>query len=841
VKPGDAFEIRAPKCLDPDGRRSTRVGYFTAESIDEAAREVKALDDAGIAPGIYVLLNPVAPGLVGQSPNQISIGAAAAKDADILARRWLLIDVDPVRPSDTSSTDDELRAAESTALAVRDHLRSLGWPDPVFALSGNGYHMIYRVELPAEDQGLTRRLLQVLAAKFDSGRAKVDRSVHNPARITKLIGTMARKGPNHQDAGPDSRPHRRSMLIDVPQGVCVVPIALIDSLARTGGPPPMQTAATLPLRPPSHPGGPLPPGSHYVTTAFLSEVNQVRQATNGERNVTLNKAAFALGQFVATGRLDRAHVEAALLAATSLPEQEARSTIASGLKGGMQNPRPPEKPRAKLSPPPPLETKTPAQAAPSGVLSVPPWNKFPVETFPEPVRRFISEAAAALGCDPSMVALPALATLAGAIGLTHVVELKCGWQEPAIVWAILVARSGSLKTPARNAALRPLVKVQEAEIKTYREKKEKFDRDMEEAGDSDGPRPKEPKCVRHIVGDATVEALAKILADNPRGVLLDRDEAAGWFGGFNKYKPNGRGGDVAAWLEAWQAGPWTNDRKTGPDPFTHVPRAAISVCGTIQPGILLTALGDEHIENGLAARTLMAFPPSIRKVWTSATISQAAQQAFEAVVSELTSIQVTLDDLGRPAPVVLPLADDALDLWIRFYNAHAGAQADAVEDRIAAAFAKMEAYAARFALIFQLVRWRGGTATNACVDAESMAAGIEVARWFIREVRRVYAGMQESQEQRALRRLAEIIVAKGRSVSVREWQKSRSHTRSAEAREELERLVAARWGHWELPAPGPGGGRPSERFILTISMESDETLDGDAAEGVLSDGPGGAP
>ena len=77
--------------------------------------------------------------------------------------------------------------------------------------SGNGYHLLYRIDLPAADGGLVERVLKSLAARFDNEHVKIDQSVYNPARICKLPGTMARKG-DHTEA----RPHRRAKLLEVP-------------------------------------------------------------------------------------------------------------------------------------------------------------------------------------------------------------------------------------------------------------------------------------------------------------------------------------------------------------------------------------------------------------------------------------------------------------------------------------------------------------------------------------------------------------------------------------------------------------------------------------------------
>lgn len=101
-QPGDTFEVRAPDCRE---RRDARYaftcsGYFTTEAIDVAVAAIVELDRSAVAPGIYVTLNPVAPALLARAANRIKPRAReTTQDKDILRRRWLLIDVDPIRPT----------------------------------------------------------------------------------------------------------------------------------------------------------------------------------------------------------------------------------------------------------------------------------------------------------------------------------------------------------------------------------------------------------------------------------------------------------------------------------------------------------------------------------------------------------------------------------------------------------------------------------------------------------------------------------------------------------------------------------------------------------------------
>jgi len=246
---------------------------------------------------------------------------------------------------------------------------------------------------------------------------------------------------------------------------------------------------------------------------------------------------------------------------------------------------------------------------------------FAVESLPDPVAGFVRAGSVALGCDPSYIALPLLAALASAVGNTRSVRLKDSWSEPCVLWTAIVGDSGTMKSPAFELALRFLTRRQSEAFRQYGEIREAHEEEMlrhdaalrtwrhKRANNGEPPptKPLAPVPERLIVSDTTVEALAMILESQPRGVLLARDELSGWLGSFDQYR-SGRGGDAASWLSMHRAGPITADRKTG-QRIIHVPRAAVSVAGTIQSEILQQALGREHFQDGLAARLLVAMPP----------------------------------------------------------------------------------------------------------------------------------------------------------------------------------------------------------------------------------------
>jgi len=460
------------------------------------------------------------------------------------------------------------------------------------------------------------------------------------------------------------------------------------------------------------------------------------------------------------------------------------------------------------------------------------WSPFPVEALPEPMRSFVSEGAAAIGCDPSMIALPTLAKCAGAIGTTRVVELKRGWSEPSILWPAVVAPSGTLKSPSQDYALRSLRRAQERRFREYQAAAKEFEgaylryqaelatwkKSKPGQRDEQPKKPAPPLCVRYVVSDCTIEALAPILRDNPRGLLLARDELGGWLTGFNQYK-SGKGSDVPNWLELYRAGPVIVDRKTGTR-TVYIPRAAVSVCGTIQPGTLQRALTPEFFECGLAARLLLAAPPTTKKQWTEREVPLRVTERFAETLAQLLALEQAPGPHGEPEPVTLRLAPDAKTMWTEWYAEWAARQHHAPDDRTAALLSKLEGGAARLALVCELVVDPGAMS----VGSEAMRAGTIVARWFAGEAERVYELWSETPEDREDRDLVELCQRKGGVVTVRDLMRSTRRFATAEdAEHALNRLVRAGVGIWTTDESDGKRGRPARRFRLAVDALTVDT------------------
>ena len=192
-------------------------GFF--DNMSKMAEVANTTDQTPEYEDIYFTLNPISRDLLGRAYNKMIVGDTTGKltkTENVLKRRWMLVDVDIAgKMAGIPSRDSE----HSEALEVADKFRhsmneKYGWPMPVYADSGNGAHLDYRIDLPNDDENteLIRNVLICLNKELDHPKFVVDEATFDANRVNKLYGTMVRKGDE-----VDDRHLRRSHIIDVPE------------------------------------------------------------------------------------------------------------------------------------------------------------------------------------------------------------------------------------------------------------------------------------------------------------------------------------------------------------------------------------------------------------------------------------------------------------------------------------------------------------------------------------------------------------------------------------------------------------------------------------------------
>ena len=207
---GELFEIRI---IGKGQRKRVISGYFTDPNV--LIKQFDTIDPRGN--NIYITINKVNEACYAREQHDcFRQTETTTNDHEIDSYEWFFIDLDPVRLAEISSTDIELECARIMAEKVYAYMKNLGFAEPIRAMSGNGHHLQYKIDLPNtnENKALIERCLLNLANMFNDGKVKIDVVNHNQSRICKLYGTLAQKGSNTPE-----RPHRMSCLLSVPKKI----------------------------------------------------------------------------------------------------------------------------------------------------------------------------------------------------------------------------------------------------------------------------------------------------------------------------------------------------------------------------------------------------------------------------------------------------------------------------------------------------------------------------------------------------------------------------------------------------------------------------------------------
>lgn len=465
-----------------------------------------------------------------------------------------------------------------------------------------------------------------------------------------------------------------------------------------------------------------------------------------------------------------------------------------------------------------------------------PVEPFPVEALPDCFIPFVSEAAEALCCPVDFIAVPLIALAGAAIGTTRVVLVKQGWTESASLYAAIVGRPGDKKSPALELAQEPLTEQQkelknewQKELEEYEIKYSEWQAEHEQwkkaikKGNA-GIEPKEPQkpaMKRTYTSDTTVEALAALMAENPRGLALIRDELAGWVLSLNQYR-SGKGADKQFYLSVYSGKPMPIDRK-GAEPI-FLERTFLTVCGGIQPDLLNELTDERGREEGFIHRILFTYPEPVPQKWTDAIISKTARERVRNVFKELFRLAHNYDENMEPVPVAVPLSTKARETFKEWYEEHQQEiDSPGFQDNLRGPWAKMPGQLARIALIIHLCRQAANETDSQEIGEETIIRAAAITQYFKSHTRKVYRRLHENVEDKKVRRTLTWLKKHGRAgVKPRDIlsYKVGGCKDMNEAKAILDKLVKRGLGEWV--APPEGRGRKAKKFILCNTLHSAE-------------------
>jgi putative DNA primase/helicase len=371
--------------------------------------------------------------------------------------------------------------------------------------------------------------------------------------------------------------------------------------------------------------------------------------------------------------------------------------------------------------------------------------KFPTDALPKPVERLVNEAAKSIGCPPDAIALGTLVALGAAIGNSRVIQPKRNWTESATIFGAVIADPGEKKTAAIKVATNPARKLENKLQKKHEQAIDEHATELRahevdkknasKAGEPAPPPPRPPIASRVRVNDTTVEAIIPILKDNPRGLILERDELVGWVKGMDQYKAGGRGSERQFWLSVWSNEPTSVDRKGQEAPIS-VLKPFIGVVGSIQPDILGELA--ENREDGMLERFLFCYPKTLNAMWTEDDISEGALVGYQDLYHRLRNLSMVKDEDGDPIEVPVTFSPEAKEVYIDLYNSHRREMATPGFPRyLRSVWAKLEAYTLRLTLIVACCRFTENSVAER-VEVEDVMRAASLADHFEEQARRVF-------------------------------------------------------------------------------------------------------
>lgn len=376
------------------------------------------------------------------------------------------------------------------------------------------------------------------------------------------------------------------------------------------------------------------------------------------------------------------------------------------------------------------------------------------------------------------VAAGLLAAASTLIGNARRAAVHEKWIEPTHAWFAIIGDPSAGKTQALKATLEILRAFDSEQLAERKRLRQAHDRSVLDAkiahkawkkaaeramkGGFDAPAMPEEADVpafdevpRFAIIDATVEKVARVLATSPKGILLERDELAGWLGSFDRY---GGGGDRAFWLEAYNGGWYTIDRVGEPDTVV-IDRLAVGVIGGFQPDRLQLVVSGG--DDGLAARFLFFWPDPPRgfKIRPVQTDDRRATVALR----RLRDLELAVDEAGRLRPKPVPLSSNAIPI-LEAFGGRMRAEAAAATGPLAGVYGKAAGSVLRLATILTYLCWavRTGEPEPRIIGQDAIEAAITLMDdYFLVQAQRVFGEASIPEAERHAKLLARAILDRG--------------------------------------------------------------------------------
>lgn len=357
---------------------------------------------------------------------------------------------------------------------------------------------------------------------------------------------------------------------------------------------------------------------------------------------------------------------------------------------------------------------------------------FPLEIFPKAIRDIIEALEEYENYNVDFTAASFLTVFAAAMGNTWSVRFMTGWISRPIIYMVLVGSPSCGKTPPLQQAVAPLLKLDGEydmiyckEMETYRQWERMSAKQRERHSLPEAMKMPQRKC--HVVVDSTVEALIGALRDNPRGVLIYKDEIDSLLSNFNRYN----GSDEGYFLSLFSGTPFKYSRKSSNE-HIFLSNPYCSIIGSTQPGRLGEQFGGKRMMNGFSSRFLKVYPeidemPS----WNDTAMPDGVLEEWGRIIRKVVTVTPSTDQEGKATSIELLFSQEAklrVIQWKDEVNNKAYAETDS--DAVRALCGKLETYLVRFCLVIQIMHGICGESGMDEIEPRTAELAIRLTEYF---------------------------------------------------------------------------------------------------------------
>lgn len=357
---------------------------------------------------------------------------------------------------------------------------------------------------------------------------------------------------------------------------------------------------------------------------------------------------------------------------------------------------------------------------------------FPLEIFPKAIRDIIEALEEYENYNVDFTSASFLTVFAAAMGNTWSVRFMTGWVSRPIIYMVLVGSPSCGKTPPLQQAVAPLLKLDGEydmiyckEMETYRRWERMSAKQRERHSLPEEMKMPKRKCL--VVVDSTVEALIGALRDNPRGVLIYKDEIDSLLSNFNRYN----GSDEGYFLSLFSGTPFKYSRKSNNE-HIFLANPYCSIIGTTQPGRLGEQFGGKRMMNGFSSRFLKVYP-EIDKMpsWNDTAMPDSVLEEWERIIRKVVAATPSTDQEGKATSIELLFSQESklrIIQWKDEVNNKVYAETDS--DAVRALCGKLETYLVRFCLVIQIMHCICGESGMDKIEPGTAELAIRLTEYF---------------------------------------------------------------------------------------------------------------